>query len=129
MCNAYEDEDNNRRTVVGGNVNSIQFAPTTKPFPFTSPYQRFFLVDGPVSYVCDTTAGTLTRHDGYAISAGQSTTPGGSAAVMARYVSACSFIYQPGTSQRAGLVTLQLQLSDQGETVTLLHQVHVENAP
>ncbi len=48
---------------------------------------------------------------------------------MARNVSNCNFSYQPGTYQRAGLVTLRLQLTDEGETVTLLHQIHVENAP
>ncbi len=48
---------------------------------------------------------------------------------MASNVSACNFSYQPGTSQRAGLVTLRLQLNEDGEMVTLLHQIHVENAP
>jgi MSHA biogenesis protein MshO len=125
--NAYGGD--NRRTVTGGNVNSIQFAPTATPFPFSSPFQRFFLVDGPVSYVCDPAAGTLTRFSGYGINAVQLAAPGGNAAVMTRNLAACSFDYNPGTPERAGLVTLRLQLADEGETVTLLHQVHVENAP
>jgi MSHA biogenesis protein MshO len=48
---------------------------------------------------------------------------------MAKNVSACNFSYQPGTSQRAGLVTLRLQITEDGESVTLLHQIHVDNAP
>jgi MSHA biogenesis protein MshO len=48
---------------------------------------------------------------------------------MADHVSACSFIYHPGTPQHSGMVTLGLTLTDAGETITLMHQVHVENAP
>jgi MSHA biogenesis protein MshO len=98
-------------------------------FPRSSPYQRFFIVDEPVSYVYNSAAGTLSRYSGYAISATQSSSPDVPSALVARNVSACNFIYQPGTYQRAGLVTLRLQFTEDDETVTLLHQVHVENAP
>ena len=86
-------------------------------------------MDGPVSYGFNTAAGTLERHAGYGIAATQSTSPGGTTSVMAGHVSACTFAYASGTPQRSGLVTLRLALTDAGETVTLLHQVHVENAP
>jgi MSHA biogenesis protein MshO len=124
--NAYLGD--NRRTVTGGSLSAVQFSPTT-PFPYASPYQRFFLVDEPVSYVFNATAGTLERYAGYAISASQSTLPGVTPSVMADHVSACTFTYDPGTPQRSGMVTLRLTLTDDGETITLLHQVHVENAP
>jgi MSHA biogenesis protein MshO len=125
--NAYQEGDN-RRTVTGGDLNSIQFASTT-PFPLSSPYQRFFLVDGPVSYVCNTAAGTLERYDGYGISATQIALPAVTSTVMASHVTSCVFRYDPGTPERSGLVTMELSLSEEGETITLLHQVHVENAP
>jgi MSHA biogenesis protein MshO len=125
--NAYYGD--NRRTVAAGSTaTSIQFNPST-PFPRSSPYQRFFLVDTPVSYVCDTAAGTLMRYAGYGIHTSQPTSPGGNSALMTRHLSACSFDYHPGTPERAGLVKLRLQLAQEGETITLLHQVHVENAP
>ena len=41
----------------------------------------------------------------------------------------CAFAYDPGVGQRGGLVMLQLSLSEAGETINLLHQVHVVNAP
>jgi MSHA biogenesis protein MshO len=125
--NAYSG-DNRRAVAAGSSATSIQFSPTT-PFPFRSPYQRFFLVDGPVSYGFNTTNGTLERHAGYAINASQSAPTGGTTSVMAEHVSSCTFTYSPGTPQRSGLVTLRLTLTDAGETITLLHQVHVENAP
>jgi MSHA biogenesis protein MshO len=126
--NAYLGD--NRRSIAGGSsTTSIQFSPTT-PFPLSSPYQRFFLVDGPVSYGFNAVSGTLERHMGYAIPLNQATPPlGGISNTMADHVSACTFTYHPGSPQRSGMVTLSLTLTDAGETITLLHQVHVENAP
>jgi MSHA biogenesis protein MshO len=125
-CNAYSGD--NRRTVSGGTLASIQFSPGV-PFPFSSPYQRFYLVDGPISYRYNAAAGTLERYAGYAISASQSALPGVTPSTMADHVSSCTFSYDPGTPQRSGLVSLRLTLTDDGETITLLHQIHVENAP
>jgi MSHA biogenesis protein MshO len=44
-------------------------------------------------------------------------------------VSACSFSYAPGITERNGLVAIQLSITKNGETVTLYHEVHVNNAP
>ncbi|MNR58280.1 hypothetical protein D3C85_1792390 [compost metagenome] len=41
----------------------------------------------------------------------------------------CAFSYDSGTSTRGGLVTLRLTLAQDGEIITLLQQVHVDNAP
>lgn len=125
--NAYFGDN---RTGVGSDssVSKVNLNPN-KQFPRSSPFQRFFIVDGPVSYVCNMSDNTLTRYSGYSIAVNQSASPGGTPALMANNVSACNFTYQPGTSQRAGLVTLRLQITEDGESVTLLHQIHVENAP
>ena len=125
-CNAYLGD--NRRTVTGGTAAAIQFAPAD-PFPLSSPYQRFFLSDGPVSYAFNAAAGTLERYAGYAITASQSALPGVTPSVMAGHVTACAFTYDPGTPERSGMVTLRLTLSEEAESITLLHQVHVENVP
>ena len=109
-------------------------------FGFPSPTQRIYLVDTPVSYLCS--GGNLYRYAGYPIAAGQLTTDaaligaGASRALVANQVnaSACTFTYAPGTSQRAGLLTLALKVSQtlpdgSTEDVQLLHQVHVDNTP
>jgi MSHA biogenesis protein MshO len=106
-------------------------------FAYASPTQRVFLVDGPVTYLCDTLLGTLTRYQGYGIETDQSAVDthgellaaGATASLMANQVSSCSFAYTAGTAERAGLVTLQIVVSAQGETVSLLSQVHVDNVP
>ena len=116
--------------------DNVRLVPAFR-FAFGSPRQRVFLVDGPVSYLCDTVNGTLTRFSGYAITTNQSDRDtaaeligaGAAAALVSDNVSACGFAYSPGTAQRAGLVTISLSVASSGETVSLLHQVHLDNAP
>lgn len=111
-------------------------------FPQRSPRQRFYIVDTPVSYVCDTNTRTLTRYSGYTITASHSsvdtntkltalTAPSGRARV-AEHIESCAFRYSAGATQRGGLASLDLQLMDtraNSERVRLLHQVHVSNVP
>ena len=104
-------------------------------FRFESPQQRLYIVDTPVTYLCDLGAGTLTRYSGYPIRQTQPILPtvpplsAGASARVADRVTACVFSYQPGTSQRSALVTLELTVAEAAEQVRLLHQMHVENAP
>lgn len=118
----------------GTNQDGIIF--DTLAFTYESPGNRFFIVEGPVSYGC--AGGTLTRHWGYDIPASQVAPPsGGGSAVMATGVVDCSFIYDNVSSvaaQGAGLVTMSLRLSAQvtggsTETISLYHTVHVNNVP
>lgn len=107
------------------------------PFLFSraSPRQRLYVIDTPVTYICDTTAQTLTRYWGYAIAATQPEDPAanpllsGSSALLANDVGGCDFRYDTATLTRAGLVTLDLTVARGGEQVRLLQQVHVSSAP
>ena len=98
-------------------------------FPLGSPRQRFFVVDTPVSFVC--APGEVHRHDSYSIMPGQSLSPGGSRHLLVDQVSRCVFRFQPGTATRGALVTLSITLTDPdlAQSVTLLQQVHMSNAP
>lgn len=116
--------------------DNVRLSPAFK-FSFASPGQRMFLVDGPATYLCDSAAGTLMRYSGYAIASNQADrnsdaellAAGADATLVANRVSSCDMTYAPGTSQRAGLVSIALAVTDTGETVSLLHQVHVDNVP
>jgi MSHA biogenesis protein MshO len=109
------------------------------PFQFAwgSPGQRIFLVEGAVSYLCDTAADTLTRYSGYSIAASQGSrdsaaellAAGATADVVADRLGACSFTYTPGTAARSGVLTIEVQITEAGETVDLLVQTHVANTP
>ena len=99
-------------------------------FPLSSPQQRFFIVDTPITYRCANNQ--LLRYSGYAITAAQANPPTGVTGqiqAQANTVS-CQFTYSPGTASRAGLVTLTITLTDaDGESAQLMHQVHVDNMP
>ena len=116
--------------------DNVRLSPAFR-FAFPSPGQRIFLVDGAISYLCDTGAGTLVRYAGYSITANQTDrdsdaellAAGASSTLIANRVAGCDMNYAPGTAQRAGLVSIALAVSELGETVSLLHQVHVDNVP
>jgi MSHA biogenesis protein MshO len=110
---------------------STTVAPLPTP-PLASSTQRFFIVNTPVTYRCNTVAGTLDRHDGYPITVAQAANPAGAVRIANR-VTACSFTYTPGSNTRSGLVTIALTVTDgvvaTPEVVQLSHQVQVDNAP
>lgn len=116
------------------NENLVTLSPAFK-FALGSPGKRVYLVSGPVSYLCDSSAHTLTRYSGYSIASAQASSAatllgaGATAARIAADVGSCQFTYTTGTSQRNALVTLTLQLTRSGESVQLLHEVQLANAP
>ena len=124
-------------TISAGATANQNLVTLSSPFQFAygSPGQRVYLVSGPVSYLCDTGAATLTRYSGYTIASAQPTSAavlnatGASSALVASNVTGCQFVFNAGTAQRNGLATLTLQITQSGESVQLLHQVEVVNAP
>jgi MSHA biogenesis protein MshO len=116
------------------NENLVTLNPAFR-FAWGSPNKRVLLVEGPVTYLCDTSARTLTRYSGYGIASSQPLTvpallaAGATGSRVANDVDSCAFDYAPGTAQRSGLATLALQLTRSGERVQLLQQVHMVNAP
>lgn len=131
----FSGSGGNKAKIASGTAGTlVKFASNT--FTYESPGNRFFIIEGPVTYGCDTSAQTLTRYWGYAISSTQSTPPtGGSSALLASGVTDCAFTYDTSvTSQGAGLVTMRLRLTMQdsrgdSESVNLYHAVHVNNVP
>ena len=109
----------------------------TFQFAYPSPRQRVYLIDTPASFLCDTATGELTRYSGYTIASNQSDrdssvellSAGASDSILSNNLSACTFTYTPGTAQRAALITLSLTLTQDGESISLLQQVHVDNVP
>ena len=106
-------------------------------FAYPSPRQRIYLIDTPVSFLCDTATEKLTRYAGYAIatnqadrdSAAELLAAGGVATLMSDNLTACTFTFTPGTAQRDGLVTMSLTVGPPGENIVLLQQVHIDNVP
>ena len=127
--NAYGTD--NREAYSSNSGTAITLA-AAKQFPVPSPGKRFHVVQHAVTYHCDLATGVLRRYWGYAIQRNPQPTPpaGGSSALLASKVSGCSFAYSTsGSTQRTGVVSLTLQISDGGETVRVFQQVHVSNVP
>lgn len=109
----------------------------SKPFQFAfnSPNHRAYVVDTPISYICDTTKGNITQYKNYnlwdvqALSESSFPLSAASSALLAQDIKGCVFNYQPGTAQHNGIVTIQLTVGRGTENITLLHQVGVSNAP
>ena len=97
-----------------------------KKFPLASVSNRFQVVPGEekvVAYVCS--AGNLHRTSSITFSSSCPAT----GPILARQVSACNFDYSGPDLQRNALVRIVLQLSQANETVSLLHEIHVNNTP
>lgn len=124
---AYTGNNSTAYAGLGGSTISI----AAKQFPFASPGHRFHVLQQPVTYACNPVSGELRRYWGYAIQAAQPAPPaGGSSALLATSVSACTFTYSANpVTQRNGIVSLSLQVTQSGERVSLFHQVHVVNVP
>lgn len=111
-------------------------------FPFASPGNRFHVISGSaraVTYACvgvgtagGNGTGVLYRSTGYVPLAVQpactASAPVG-APMLAQNLSSCSFTYASGVAERSGLVSLRLGITQSNETVTLYHDVHVNNVP
>lgn len=111
----------------------VQFAAFR--FPVPSPGARFFIVSQRVTYECNPDAGLLRRYSGYALVGAVQPTPPGVAPVLladrvANRANACTMTYDANVANtRMGVVSMSLTLEEAGESVTLLHQVHVSNVP
>jgi MSHA biogenesis protein MshO len=124
-------------TISTGATANAQLVTMSPSFQFSlgSPGKRVYLVSGPVSYLCDTSSGLLTRYSGYTITATQATSAaalmaaGATSGVVASNVAGCTFTFTAGTSERVGMASLLLQMSSNSQQVKLLHQVHLVNAP
>jgi MSHA biogenesis protein MshO len=114
-------------------------------FPSGSSRQRVFVIQDaavPVSYICDTStnAQTLKRYAGYKSgsaysTASQPTDPAAaplstasSIALMANSVTACSLSTAFADVQSKGIATLNLTLSGEGGTISLVYQVQLDNS-
>jgi MSHA biogenesis protein MshO len=117
-------------------TSKILFASHTFSADFESPSYRFQIISGPVTFAC--VGNSLWRYSGYARQVAQPTditnAPLNVATNIARLAigvncANSSFAYNVGITQRADLVVMNLTLSNNSDSVTLLHQVHVQNVP
>lgn len=133
-----------QRAVTGaaGARNNVTFTATQFPAFAQLPSQRFDVVDGAyqaVTFSCEGTLGALdasgngqarlVKHWAYGFNAAQVNPPlGGQSAILADHVSVCAIDYDP-SSQRMGLLGVRLTVTSGNESVSLYHEIHVNNIP
>ncbi len=101
----------------------------------SSPQSRFYVVEKPISYLCDKANGTLTRYANYPVQTSQPVTAaalnglsGVTSALVTDSIGACSVTSTAADVRNRGLATLDLTLSKDGETIRLIHQVQLDNS-
>ena len=144
-ANAYNGDNVARVASVaadGANETTITLA-AGKKFPLESGSKRFHVVpveENVVAYVCSgstlrrlvtpgTTSGSLSLSNSATRFCGSASSPVSSAPIIASGLSSCVFTYNDSDLQRNGLVQITLGLASEGETVSLYHQIHVNNTP
>jgi MSHA biogenesis protein MshO len=128
-------------TGVSGTQTAVSIINVQLPAFAELPGQRFDVVPADqqaVTYACLNVAtnangdgtGTLTRYWAYGFNPSQiaPASLGGSSAILADKVSDCAISYD-AVNQRTGLVSIRLGITRGGESVSLFHQIHVNNIP
>jgi len=126
--NAYVGDNTSTVSAIGAGslANETKISIGSKLFPLESGSSRFHVISSTekvVAYVCS--GGKLYRT---ASNTFVSACPI-SGAIMANNVSSCSFVYNSSDLQRNALAQLTVKFTDNGETVSLYHEVHVNNTP
>lgn len=110
-------------SVVGEETQITTYA---KRYPLASGSNRFHVIpkdEKVVAYVCR--GGVLYR----TASTGFTSACPSTGAVLADHLSACNFTYNGSDLRRNALVQITLRFTDSGESVSLYHEVHVDNTP
>ncbi|ELX08224.1 hypothetical protein Jab_2c02700 [Janthinobacterium sp. HH01] len=125
-----------RVTAVNGTRITLANNPFAAQAPsMQSPTNRFQVVSGTVTYVCAPAAGgggTLIRSFSTQIFGlnGLGAPPFGTPATLAGLVSGCGFDYVVLANTNTALVGVSLTLTrNNGESISLVRQVHVDNTP
>ena len=105
----------------------ISLSPTLQ-FPLESPSRRFHVIPNEervVSYICS--GGRLYRNANYGYATSCPAPTVGTTPIIAGEAT-CNFAYD-ATDMRNGLAKLSLTFSSAGESVSIYHEVHVNNTP
>lgn len=119
---AYAGSNRRLESAFGTGLSVVNFL--GGQFPLSSPARRFHVIGTPASYIC--AGGVLTRYWNYNFGI---TPPAGNSGVLASNVSGCRFTYEAGVTAQNGVVTLELAITKDDETVNLVQQMHVSNVP
>lgn len=134
----------NIATVGAGTTNALINLNPNFQFPFTSPGSRFHVIskdEQSVFYVCTGVGtaggngtGTLFRMTRAITATVPTACPviPANTPILAQNLSTCQFVYANSVgaaTERSGLVSILLGVTKQNESVSLYHEVHINNVP
>ena len=132
-ADAYDVTGRNRAAIATTSAASPITLAAANQFPFSSPGNRFHVIPN-FSVVYSCAGGQLLRST-RAITAGALAACPAAGTVLVGNVNCANsaFTYTPAASQRNGVLTMALELSQAGangaETIHLYQEVHVDNTP
>jgi MSHA biogenesis protein MshO len=117
------------------NLHRVSFDPKFRFKGAVSTNHRFFFVRKPVTYLCDPTGGQLRRYADYPIQAAQPATAtvlnglsGVSSALITDNVDTCSIATSSADVRDRSILTIALGVAVEGEKVSLMRQVALDNS-
>ncbi len=125
-ADAYNQDNTSEVSVAPVNGVETIISINSKLFPLASGSSRFHVIpkdEKVVAFVCS--GGNLYRTASNTFTSACPTTGD----ILASNVSACNFVYNGSDLQRNALVQLTVKFTDSDETVSLYHEVHVNNTP
>jgi MSHA biogenesis protein MshO len=125
-ADAYNQDNTSRVSAAPVDGVETKIAIDSKLFPLASGSHRFHVIpkdEKVVAYVCN--GGKLYR----TVSTTFASACPATGSVLADKVSSCDFVYNGSDLQRNALVQITLKFTDNNETVSLYHEVHVDNTP
>ncbi len=129
-ADAYASSNSNTSTVTGvgagtlANETNIRIG--ARQFPLASGSNRFHVIPGGQNVLAFACSGGNLRRTARAFTDASCPATG---AILATHVGSCNFVYNGSDLQRNALVQLNIAFEDSGETVSLYHEVHVNNTP
>lgn len=125
QINAIVQKDINNTAGTGDDIDQIQLTASTN-FANHSPTRRFHIIENNVVTLFYLDGTNLRRAT---TSFAAPNTPAGTPPLLMQNVQACTFTFTPGTSQRSGLLKIDITVAEQGETIQVIHNAHVFNTP
>ena len=133
-------------SAVGSSINIVAAAlpgeqrVTVTPAPaFTadSPRRRAYLVSGPVTFLCNEAAGTVSRYTGYSLASAHSArdthaelvAAGASVRLLAQDITGCSFTAGAASQWASQVVSVRFTASRAGDLFEVADQIALENLP
>ena len=125
LVNTVVQKDIKNTATTTDDIDQIQFS-GNQSFANHSPSRRFHIIanNSVILYFLNGTNLFRARS-----SFAAPNTPTGTPRLLMENVQNCTFTYTPGSTQRAGLLKIDITVSEQGEQVQVIHNAHVYYTP